>query len=317
MISKIGVLGAGTMGHGIALTFAMHGYDVKVYEPDEKRRLAALSEIKQELEFLVEEGVISESRVSETLSNIKMYDDLAGAVCDRDYIIEAAPEVLELKRELFQQLDSLCPKETILSSNTSSLKLTDIVAKISEERKKRTLIAHWYNPAHIIPLVELSFFGNIPEQVYREVEHLYKSIDKQVVKVLKEVPGLVANRIQQAIAREVFALMELGVASAEDIDKALTFGPAFRFATSGLLQIADFGGLDIWCVVAENLWRELSNATSAPEFLKQKVREGKLGIKTGEGFFKYDPKQIPQIRKQYLRKLIHQLKACKFYIQGK
>lgn len=313
MIKKIGVLGAGTMGHGIALAFAMYGYDVNVYEPDEKRRSLAKQDMRHEMEILAEEGIIDGANLQKILDSIKMYAELEKAVIDRDYVIEAIPEILELKQDTFKKLDELCPKQTIFSSNTSSLRLSDMMDKVSEERKKRMMVTHWYNPAHIIPLVELSFFGNMPEEIYKEVESLYKSIRKQVVKVLKDVPGLVANRIQQAIAREVFALMEMGVAAPEDIDRALTFGPAFRFATSGLLQIADFGGLDIWCIVADNLWKVLSNATSAPEFLKEKVKEGKLGLKTGEGFFSYKNVDSYQIKKHYIKKLIHQLKASQYY----
>lgn len=152
---------------------------------------------------------------------------------------------MELKQNLFQQLDKLCPNHTILASNTSSLPLEKIIAKLSPERKRRAMVCHWYNPAHLMPIAELSFFGNTSEAIYQEVATLYQSIGKQTVKVLKDVPGLVANRIQQAVAREVFSLIENEVAAAEDIDKALKFGPAFRYATTGQLEIADFGGLDI------------------------------------------------------------------------
>jgi len=314
VIRKIAVLGAGTMGRGIALTFAMYGYEVNVYEPDERQRLMAKEIIRNDLQLLAEEGITSSENVERSLNSIRIGGILEEVVRDADYVIEAIPEVLHLKQETFRKLDLLCPDKTILSTNTSSLKLSDIIREVSEERKKRAMVTHWYNPPHIIPLVELSFFGNMPEETYKEVEELYRSIKKQVVKVLKDVPGLVANRIQQAIAREVFALMESGVADAKDIDKALTFGPAFRFATSGLLQIADFGGLDIWCTVADNLWKVLSNATSAPQILREKVRQGKLGVKTGEGFFNYEGVDIIQIRKQFLKKLLIQLKASQYYL---
>lgn len=313
MIKKIAVLGAGTMGHGIALTFAAYGYDVNVYEPDEIRRSMAKEEIKHELETLIEEEIVNVNSPQKIMDSIRMFDKLEDAVQDRDYVIEAIPEILELKQDVFEKLDKICAMDTVFSSNTSSLKLSDMMKRVSEERRKRIMVTHWYNPPHIVPIVELSFFGNMPEKIYKEIESLYKTIGKQVVKVLKDIPGLVANRIQQAIAREVFALMQMNAAEPEDIDKALTFGPAFRFATSGLLQIADFGGLDIWCTVADNLWKVLSNATSAPEFLKEKVKQGKLGIKTGEGFFNYKNIDISQIRKQYIKKLIYQLKVSKYY----
>jgi 3-hydroxybutyryl-CoA dehydrogenase len=314
MIENIAVLGAGTMGHGIAASFAMYGYDVNLYEPDEKRRQIVKDEIKKELEMLEEEELIKSENVQKALERIRLFSDLENAVKDRDYVIEAAPEDLELKQEIFKQLDMLCSKNTILASNTSSFKLDEITNKVCEERKKRVMISHWYNPAHIMPLVELSFFGNMPEDIYKEVEQLYKSIDKQIVKVLKDIPGLVANRIQQGVAREVFSLIEMGVAAPEDIDKALKFGPAFRYATTGQLEIADFGGLDIWCIVGDNLLKVMDNSTCANPLLKQKVKEGKLGLKSGEGFYKYSISEIDKIKKKYMKKLIHQLKASKFYI---
>ena len=165
-----------------------------------------------------------------------------------------------------------------------------------------------------MPLVELSFFGNMPTEIYAEVEALYASIKKQTAKILKDVPGLVANRIQQGVAREVFWLIENGVAEPADVDKALKFGPAFRYATTGQLEVADFGGLDIWCVVGDNLLKVMDNSRQANPLLRRKVEEGKLGVKTGEGFFRYPGDQVAEIRKRFMRKLIHQLKASEYYV---
>jgi len=133
------------------------------------------------------------------------------------------------------------------------------------------------------------------------------------VKVLKDVPGLIANRIQQGVAREVFSLIEMGVAEPAEIDKALKFGPAFRYATTGHLEVADFGGLDIWCIVGDNLLKVMDNSQGANKLLRKKVEEGKLGIKTGEGFYQYSPEEAPEIREKFMKKLIHQLKASEYY----
>jgi len=314
VIKKIAVLGAGTMGHGIAEAFAMHGYEVNLYETDEEVLKTVKETIKDELSLLVEEEIIKENDIPIILDRIALYTDLKEAAADRDYVIEAVPEILELKQEIFELLDRHCPENTILASNTSSLRLDDMMQKVSPERKKRMLVNHWYNPAHIMPIAELSFFGNMPEDIYKTVESLYHSIGKQTVKVLKDVPGLVANRIQQGVAREVFSLIEMGVAAPADIDKALKFGPAFRYATTGQLEIADFGGLDIWCTVGDNLLGVMDNSQSANNLLRQKVAEGKLGLKTGEGFYSYKGPAAGMVTKRYLKKLIHQLKASKYYI---
>jgi 3-hydroxybutyryl-CoA dehydrogenase len=314
MIRKIAVLGAGTMGHSIAEAFAMHGFEVNLFDTDSNRLQAAKEEIRAELSLLAAEDFIPQPAIQATLDKIAYFTDLKQTVIDRDYVLEATPEILELKQNLFKQLDNLCPPHTILASNTSSLKLNDMMALVSPSRKERILVTHWYNPAHLIPIIELSYFGNMPEDLYTQVEALHLAIKKQTVKVLKDVPGLVANRIQQGVAREVFSLIEMGVAAPADIDKALKFGPAFRYATTGQLEVADFGGLDIWCVVGDNLLKEMDSSECANKLLREKVQQGKLGIKSGEGFYKYSPEKISAIKNDFMRKLIHQLKASEYYI---
>jgi len=314
MIKKIGVVGAGTMGHAIAESFALYGYDVNMFDTGEQALAKAMEQIRQELELLAEEGFIAAAEIQATLDRITPCTDLEATVADRDYVIEAAPENIDLKQKLFKQLDGYCRPEAILASNTSSLALNAMMALVSEERRKRMMVCHWYNPGHLMPLAELSFFGNMPAEIYQEVEALYRSIKKQTVKVLKDVPGLVANRIQQGVAREAFSIIEQGIADPADVDKALKFGPAFRYATTGQLEVADFGGLDIWCVVGDNLLKVMDNSQEANRLLREKVREGKLGIKTGEGFYTYKQDEIPAVKKQFMKKLIHQLKASEYYV---
>lgn len=315
MIKTIGVIGAGTMGHSIATSFAIGGYDIRLYDVDEARVNNVAEDIERELRLLSDEKVIEEPIVLKALQKISYFNDLREAVSQCDYVIEAAPEIIELKQNLFKQLDAYCPEHTVLASNTSSLNLESMMALVSEERKQRMMINHWYNPAHIMPIVELSFFGNMPLHIYEKVDKLYQSINKQCVKVLKDVPGLVANRIQQGIAREVFSIIEQGIASYEDVDRALKFGPAFRYATAGQLEIADMGGLDIWCTVGDNLLKVMDNRQQANELLRSKVSNRELGIKTGKGFFDYDETQSADIKKQFNRRLIHQLKASRYYME--
>ena len=314
MIKKVAILGAGTMGHGIAESFARFGYDVNLYDINAAALEKAKEFIQQELELFVEENFMSRTEIPAILARIKTFTDLQQAVMDREYVLECAPENMELKQNLFRQLDELCPQHTILASNTSSLPLGEMMALVSEDRKQRMLVNHMFNPAHLIPLVELSFFGNMPEEIYQEVEALYLSIQKQPVRVVKDVPGLVANRIMQGVAREVFSLVEQGVADAADIDRALKFGPAFRYATTGQLEVSDFGGLDIWCIVGDNLLKAMDNSQCANKLLRQKVSEGKLGVKSGEGFYHYDADQVAAIKKNFMKKLILQLKVSQNYM---
>lgn len=314
MIKNITVIGAGTMGHGIAETFALHGYKVNIYEVNEEVRHSSPKIIREELSFMAENELINDEDIKRTLENIDFFDDLKQASKNADYVIEATPEILELKRKIFAELDMYCKKETIFASNTSSLALNEMIEFLPEERQKRSMVCHWYNPAHLMPIAELSLFGNMDEETFCEVKDLYENAGKQVVRVLKDVPGLVANRIQQGVAREVFSLIEKGIALPEDIDKALKFGPAFRYATTGQLEVADMGGLDIWATVGDNLLKVMDNSQKASPILWEKVKEGKLGIKTGEGFFSYPEEKIQDIKNEFNKRLITQLKASKKYI---
>lgn len=313
MIKNISVIGAGTMGHGIAEVFAMYNYKVSIYDRNRKNHENVIKEIKNELKFMAEENYIKKEIIETALSNIKIFSNLEEAVKNADYIIESISEILELKQELFNKLDKLSPQHTIIASNTSSLSLSKLIENISPERKKYTMICHWYNPAHLIPIVELSYFGNMPEEIFLNVYNLYLSIEKQPIRVKKDISGMVANRMLHALAREAFHLIEIGAASPEDIEKALKYGPGFRSATTGILESADLGGLDIWCTVEDNLFKELNNSKKASDLLKQKVNDGNLGLKTDEGFFKY-PKDIKEkTKKDFFRRLIIQLKASKNY----
>lgn len=303
------------MGHGIAEFFAMKGYPVNLYENYEPIRSTVKKTIGDELSFLAENQLISKENIDETLERIKLCNELKEAVESVDYVIEATPERLELKQQLFSQLDEYCKEGAILASNTSSLPLFEMIKEMSEERQHYAMVCHWYNPAHLMPLVELSFFGNMPEEVYNEVAELYNNAGKQTAKILKDVPGLVANRIQQGVAREVFSLIEEGIAAPEDIDRALKFGPAFRYATTGQLEVADMGGLDIWCTVGDNLLSVMDNRQEASPILREKVNEGKLGMKTGEGFFKYPESEKQNVKDAFNRKLIIQLKASENYTE--
>lgn len=314
MIKNIAVLGAGTMGHGIAEYFAMNGYLVNLYEPYEPIRMSCMDTIKGELDFLAENEMLTAEEVEETMDRITLYAELEPAVKDADYVIEATREDLQLKQELFVQLEQLTKPETILASNTSSLALNKMIEHVGKEKQGKCMVCHWYNPPHLMPLVELSYFGNMDEETFKEVEDLYDAAGKQTCRVLKDVPGLVANRIQQGVAREAFSLIEQGIASPKDIDKALKFGPAFRYATTGQLEVADMGGLDIWCTVGDNLLSVMDNRQEANPVLRAKVEEGKLGMKNGEGFFAYPEDKVQEIKNAFNKRLIIQLKAAKNYV---
>jgi 3-hydroxybutyryl-CoA dehydrogenase len=313
MLQRIGVIGGGTMGRGIAASFALHGFSVHLVEPSEAQRAAIIPEIEAAYALLVDEDFIEADAVAPALNRIALFAEVPPAVADRQFIVEAIPEQMELKQRLFAELDRLAPQDAIFATNTSSLPLAPMITDLPEARRHRSLVTHWYNPALLMPLVEISAFGNTPVAIFDQVAELHRAIGKRIAKVNKDVPGLIANRIQQAVAREVFSLMAQGVGDASDIDTALKYGPAFRYATTGQLEVADFGGLDIWLTVGDNLLAVMDASKEASPLLRQKVTEGKLGIKSGEGFFRYDVATTATVRRAFLSRLVKQLKNSRAY----
>lgn len=313
MIKNISVIGAGTMGHGIAHVFASHGYKVSLYDREPSRLDAALEEIRRELQFMVEEAFILQEDANTAVNQIEVFTDLATAVEDADYVIEAIAEDREAKKELFRQLDLFCQKHTILATNTSSLTLHEMIEDLPEERQKLCMVSHWYNPAWILPLVELSEFGNMDHEVFDEVYQLYIINEKQPVRIRRDIRGMVANRVLHAQAREVFHLIEEGAASPEDMDKVLKYGPAFRNATTGMFELADMGGLDVWCSAEDRLFGELDRSDKASDMMRNLVANGNLGIKTGKGFYRYSEEEQDSVLKNFYKRLLIQLKASENY----
>lgn len=308
----ISVIGAGTMGKSIALVFALAGYQVNVYEPLEKIRVSAPGIIKEYADLMEEMNLIQNTKIKFALEHIQFCDNIYEAVYDADFVIEVIPEDLKLKQDLFKTLDGICREDCIFASNTSSLRLDDLMKYLSIKRKEKTLICHFYNPAHIMPIVELSHYGNMPEEIFNKVKNMLIEIGKEPVKVDKDVLGLVANRIQNAMAREIFYMIENGIAEPDEIDKALKYGPCFRYATTGQQEIIDMGGIDIWATVADIVWPDLEDRKDAPDILKDKVRAGKLGIKTGEGFLSYpDQEKRDEVVKNFHKRLMMQLMVSK------
>ena len=313
MIRNITILGAGTMGRGIAHTFARHGYPVRLYEPFDAVRKAAPGLIEDELGFLVREDCLTAAQAKEALGRITLCADLADAAQNADYVLEVCPEQLELKKSLFVQLDRVCRPDTIFATNTSSLRLFDVIADLPPQRQGKCMVCHWYNPPYLLPIAELSKFGNMSEENFCQVKELYTNCGKRVISVLKDIPGMVANRLLHAQAREAFHLMEIGAASPEDIDCALMYGPCFRNATTGMLRVADMGGLDVWLAAEDNLLPALDNSGHACDALRRRVEQGDLGVKNGKGFYDYPEEERARITEDFYRRLLIQLRASEQY----
>ena len=284
-IEQISVLGACVMGHGIAQAFIMAGYPVRLYDIQDSVLETAKVHILESLELFHQAELIPREGISVAIRRLTTSTDLRHVVEGGDFIIEVAPEDLNLKQELFRQVESFCGVNAIIASNTSSLTLKNIGALV--KYKDRLVVTHWFNPSQIVPTVEVVKGEETSEETLNTAYGLMYKIKKQPVRINKELPGFLVNRIQSAMAREVFDLYQKGIASAEDIDKAVKGSIGFRLAGVGPLRTADLGGLDVWLKAGKNLFPEIQSSTETPDVLERLVAQGNYGIKTGKGFYEY------------------------------
>ncbi|UED70191.1 3-hydroxyacyl-CoA dehydrogenase family protein [Brevibacillus sp. HD3.3A] len=286
MIKHVAVIGSGVMGHGIAQLYALAGFSVSLYDLQEELLHKAKASVEQSLDLLEKEGVITEQDKSSALERIVLTTDLQQAVAEADVITEAVPEVIELKWQLFAQLEQFAKPEAIIASNTSTFSIARLIEKAQSPH--RFIITHFFNPAQLVPLVEIVRHEQTAEEVVTATVKLMERIGKAPVLLKKDVPGFIANRLQTALMREAFHLLEEGVASAEDIDTVMKAGIGFRWAFVGPIETADFGGLDTWQRVMDNLAPELDQSTAAPQIISEHVNKGELGTKSGAGIYSYE-----------------------------
>lgn len=285
MAEKVTVLGAGTMGHGIVQLYAQAGYEVYMYDIKDEFLERAITRISDNLDMLIQESSITTSDKENTLKRISTTTDLREAVTETRFVTEAVSENLTIKFDLFKQLEEIVEDDTIIASNTSTFSIQQLSEGV--QKKDRLIITHFFNPAHLVPLVEVVKGPETSQDIIDRTVEVLRNIGKKPVVLKKDIPGLIANRLQAALVREAFYLLDQGVAEAEDIDLAITAGPGFRWAFIGPLETADFGGLDIWKSVVENLAPVLSKEEKIPQFVEEKVQSGNLGTKTGNGLFTY------------------------------
>jgi 3-hydroxybutyryl-CoA dehydrogenase len=284
-IKNIAVIGAGIMGHGIAQSFMMKGYSVILNDIAESALQLAGEHIEKNLTAFHEAGLIKANEIESAISRLTTTTNLKQAVESADFIIEAAPEVLSLKQELFENIEDYCPENTVIATNTSSLVLKDIANRV--KRKKRLVITHWFNPPHIVPVVEVVKGKETSSETMDLTFRLLQRISKVPVRLNQEIPGFLVNRIQMALLREVLDLHKKGIATTSDIDLAVRGSIGFRLASIGPLMTADLGGIKLWLSVCQNLFPHICSSTTPPETLINLAAEGHDGVKSGKGFYDY------------------------------
>ena len=282
----VAVLGAGTMGHGIAHVCATAGNDVSLRDINDEFVENGLDAIEGILQGGVERGKLTESEADAARDRIEGTTDLEAAVTDADLVIEAIPEDLDLKRETFETVEAAAPADAILATNTSSLSVTAIAAELDDP--SRFVGLHFFNPPYIMQLVEIVEAEQTSEETMEAAETIVDELGKTPV-VVRDSPGFASSRLGVTLGVEAIRMVEEGVASPRDVDRAMTLGYNHPM---GPLELGDVVGLDVRLDILEYLREELGERFRPPQLLKRKVRAGKLGRKTGEGFYVWEDGEI-------------------------
>jgi 3-hydroxybutyryl-CoA dehydrogenase len=301
-VRRIAVVGAGLMGHGIALEFALAGYDVRLHDRTDELLARATGTIRSSLSLLQGHGLTTSEAAADAASRIRMGTRLDDLVADADVVIEAATEHLEIKLAIFGELDRLCPPRTILASNSSSFMPSKVAA--ATKRADRVLVAHYFNPPYLVPLVELVRSSATSDDTVDGMHALLVGIGKKPTVVRGEVPGFIGNRLQAALYREALSLVQDGVASAQDVDAVIRYGFGRRLAAAGEIEIFDLAGLDTILTALGEIMPDLYSQPEPPRILREKVAQGRLGAKSGAGFYEWTPDSAADARARIARALV-------------
>ena len=301
-IERIAVVGAGLMGHGIAQEFAVAGYDVRLYDRSAEVLGGAIERIRGNLRTMAGLGMVDGAQIEPALSRIETKAALADAVEKADYVVEAVFEELTLKQDLFRDLDELCLPRTILASNTSTFLPSKLAA--ATRRPAQVLVTHYFNPPHLLPLVEIVRGEATAVETVATTYDLLVRIGKRPALVQREAPGFVGNRLQAALYREALAIVAQGIATPEDVDVVVKHGFGRRLAVAGPFEVFDLAGLDLVTQVMTQLFPEIDNSRQVPPLLAEKVEQGALGVKAGSGFHEWTPESAEAARQRIAKALV-------------
>jgi 3-hydroxybutyryl-CoA dehydrogenase len=296
---KIGVVGGGLMGHGIAYLLAAAGHAVAVAEPSAQIRASLPQRLRSIGALFGDDAAV--------LDRICVHESLASAVDDAAFVFEAAPEKLALKQQIFAELERLVSAQAILASNSSAIPATEIGRHL--RHRERVLGTHFWNPPHLVPLVEVIQNEATSDAVVARTMELLAGAGNTPVHVRRDIPGFVGNRLQHALKREAIALLAAGVCDAQTIDTIVKEGFGARMAVLGPMEQSDLVGLDLTLDISEALVEHLDRTAAPHPFLRAKVAAGKLGMKTGEGFRKWTPAQAGEVRERLRRALLDAAKG--------
>lgn len=301
-IKNVSIIGAGLMGSGIAQLFAGHpDHRVTTYDSFTTGD-AVFDRIRGNLSGFVKKGLMSEADVETLLGRITHVDTLAEAAKEADLVVECIPEQMDLKQDLFCELETLCKPDAIFATNTSVMSITEIAQKAKS--KHRIVGTHFWNPPYLIPLVEVIKSDYTDESVMDVTMAVLNKIGKHPVRVNRDVPGFLANRLQHALWREAISIVENGIADAATVDEAIRMGFGLRLPVLGPMENADMVGTDLALAIHNYILPHLENSPKPSPILQERVDKGELGFKTGKGFQEWSPEQIEASRKRLNEYLI-------------
>lgn len=289
---KIAVLGAGTMGPGIALSYAVGGYETALYSRSQATLDRAAAVIRTNLALFVRENILSQAQADAAADRVRYTSSVATAVAGAWYVAETIVEQPDAKTALYEQLDELLPPEVIIASNTSYMNIFELMP---QRRRAHTVIAHFYAPAHILPLVEVVRGPETAEATMEAAMELHRQCGKTPVRMEKYIPGFIVNRIQSAISRELYYLLENGYCTPEDMDLAVKTSLMPRGLILGLVQRMDFSGMDMMVNSLKNKSYSPAPPTPAPSIVMEPYNRGDYGVKTGKGIYDYGDQTYAEI----------------------
>lgn len=290
------VIGTGLMGPGIAYSLAAAGCEVTMYARTEASVAKGLRAVASAVETLLKGECITAEQAADRLARVTGTTDLAAGARNADLVVESIVEDLATKQELFLRLEGLCPTQTIMTSNTSGLPCTSIAAPLA--KPQRFAVTHFWNPPHLMPLVEVVKGEQTAEETIQTLVGLLRQAGKKPVVVRKDTPGQLGNRLFHALIREAFWIVQEGIASAEDVDTAVKGGLGRRFPVYGVLEHQDVVGLDMVLAIQTYMCQALCNESTPARLLRDKVASGDLGVKAGAGMYDWQVKDVRQVVRQ-------------------